>query len=119
PARPRAPRGHGTAGGDEREPLRPTTGRELRRAPRKLRRAGRRLPLSGGPDDRSRVNRARPCARRGDDPPRGFAYPRDARRAPARRALVVRLAPFRMSEILVVCTGNVCRSPMAEGFLCA
>ena len=22
-----------------------------------------------------------------------------------------------MSEILVVCTGNVCRSPMAEGFL--
>ena len=22
-----------------------------------------------------------------------------------------------MSEILVVCTGNICRSPMAEGFL--
>ena len=26
-------------------------------------------------------------------------------------------ARFRMAQVLVVCTGNICRSPMAEGFL--
>ena len=26
-------------------------------------------------------------------------------------------AGFRMAQVLVVCTGNICRSPMAEGFL--
>src|SRR5258706_14415043 len=26
-------------------------------------------------------------------------------------------AGIRMAQVLVVCTGNICRSPMAEGFL--
>ncbi len=78
---------------------------------------GRRLPLPGA--TRSTAS-PRPCSTSRTGPRRSSARARSpARRsrAPAGRALVARLALFVMSGILVVCTGNVCRSPMAEGFL--
>ena len=63
------------------------------------------------------LDRPRPRPRSRDDHPGWGGVPPDDPRAPAGGVLVARLAPFVMSGILVVCTGNICRSPMAEGFL--
>src|SRR6476660_7196818 len=36
---------------------------------------------------------------------------------PAEEPPTVRLRPLEMTAVIVVCTGNVCRSPIAEGLL--
>ena len=64
-------------------------------------------------DDRPRVLREGSVARDAIEDELGWA----AAREPAVTRADARLRPRRMASILVVCTGNICRSPLAEGFL--
>ena len=121
PARARGARAHGAARGEQREPQRRSHALDLRRGRGGVRRRGRGLPLRAGTARRLGLDRRRPRARRAGRGPRRRGV--GARRSPMRceTSATSRVPRARcrlatpMARVLVVCTGNVCRSPIAEG----
>ena len=105
------------ARGDEREPVGRAYAFDVRRAAPGLRRHGRGLPLRGSAARRAILDGARPGARRTAILRRGGGGGVGDRASAPRREGTARLAPHVMTSILVVCTGNICRSPIAEGML--
>ena len=76
------------------------------------------LPVPGRPADRDGLHRGRPRARPGPPccaPARSIAT--GSARLLGSAGATARLAALAMTSFLVVCTGNVCRSPIAEGLL--
>src|SRR4029079_12014651 len=101
----------------ERQPVGGATRDDVRGAARGLRRRRRAVPL------RRRTPRG-PCLDGGlaprsgaRDPPSGRRRRRRGRAAIGRLRPTARLRSLPMAGILVVCSGNICRSPIAEGLL--